>query len=237
VLISDVGMPGEDGYSFIERLRNMGDWRAELPCVAVTALSRPEDRERALQAGYDEHVGKPFDPAGLCFTIAWLLRGKTKAKDDLEPAGGGIGSIVAGRAGRMSVKPHVLVAEDNLSVAELLKTCLEDRGYRVSLADSLKDGIALAEAEPVDLVVSDLRLKDGMGWDLLTRMGTRVPGIVMSGYMDDEHVKRSRAAGFSEYLVKPIDTDQLLNVVHDLLKRSRESEEGGAAKMREDERR
>jgi DNA-binding response OmpR family regulator len=230
-----VGMPGEDGYSLIERLRSMGDWRSEMPCVAVTALSRPEDRERAMQAGYDEHVGKPFDPAGLCFTIARLLRGRTKAKDDLEPSTEGLGSMMGVQPGKISVQPHVLVAEDNQNVAELLKTCLEDRGYRVSLADSLKDGIALAEAEPVDLVLSDLRLKDGMGWDLLTGMATRVPAIVMSGYMDDEHVRRSKAAGFAEYLVKPVDTDELLNVVHDLLNRSRESKEGGSRKVREDE--
>lgn len=214
VLISDVGMPGEDGYTFVERLRCLGDWRAELPCVAVTALSRPEDREQALAAGYDAHVGKPFDPGGLCLTIARLLRGRTKRSAELEPTPGGFKSLANGRG---KSPPHVLVAEDNEHVSELLRTCLEERGYRVSVAASLSDSLALAKAEPVDLLLSDLRLKDGMGWDLLSRLGKQVPGVVMSGYMDEEYIKKSRAAGFAEYLVKPVDTDHLLKLVQDLL--------------------
>ncbi|HUF93998.1 MAG TPA: ATP-binding protein [Candidatus Limnocylindria bacterium] len=62
VVIADVGMPGEDGYTFIEKLRDLDLKRGQqTPAIAVTAYARPEDRARALTAGYDRHVAKPVD--------------------------------------------------------------------------------------------------------------------------------------------------------------------------------
>ena len=65
-IVCDISMPGEDGYTFIRNLR-----RAEDPAVratraaALTALARVEDRQRALDAGFDEHCAKPVEPAEL----------------------------------------------------------------------------------------------------------------------------------------------------------------------------
>jgi CheY-like chemotaxis protein len=74
VLVSDVGMPGEDGYELIRKLRAMGDGFAGLPAVALTAYARPEDRERALRAGFQVHVPKPVEPGELVATVAGLAR-------------------------------------------------------------------------------------------------------------------------------------------------------------------
>jgi CheY-like chemotaxis protein len=60
VILSDIGMPGNDGYELISRLRAMPGGRA-VPAVALTALARGEDRTRALQAGFQMHVTKPVD--------------------------------------------------------------------------------------------------------------------------------------------------------------------------------
>ena len=60
VILSDIGMPGNDGYEFISRLRAMPGGRA-VPAVALTALARGEDRTRALRAGFQMHVTKPVD--------------------------------------------------------------------------------------------------------------------------------------------------------------------------------
>ncbi len=78
VLISDVGMPEEDGLVFVKRLRATGGRYAQLPVVAVTAFGRPEDRDAALQAGFDEHMSKPFDPGLLCAMIRELAGGSGK---------------------------------------------------------------------------------------------------------------------------------------------------------------
>jgi signal transduction histidine kinase len=71
VLISDVEMPGEDGYALIERVRALGtDAGGDVPAVAVTAYGRVEDRVRLLAAGYTMHVAKPVEPAELVTVLA-----------------------------------------------------------------------------------------------------------------------------------------------------------------------
>ena len=69
VLVSDVGMPGEDGYSLLRQLRAAG---SAIPAVALTAYARPEDRTQALAAGFQAHVAKPADAAELIATVARL---------------------------------------------------------------------------------------------------------------------------------------------------------------------
>ena len=81
VLVSDIEMPGEDGYALMRRARALSDAPAgRLIAVAVTAHARPTDRVRALQAGYQWHLPKPFEPAELVWVISSLLKGNARAR-------------------------------------------------------------------------------------------------------------------------------------------------------------
>ncbi len=74
VLIADINMPGEDGYSLIKRVRLLPDDRlSSIPAVAVTAMTRAEDTERALSAGFQMHLPKPIDISELVESIARLV--------------------------------------------------------------------------------------------------------------------------------------------------------------------
>jgi CheY-like chemotaxis protein len=76
VMVTDLGMPDEDGYSLIRRVR---EWERErecgdyLPAVALTAYGRIEDRMRALGAGFQMHVAKPVEPTELAVVITSLI--------------------------------------------------------------------------------------------------------------------------------------------------------------------
>lgn len=71
VLISDIGMPGEDGYDLIRQVRKMdADHGGCIPAVALTAYARGEDRIRALSAGFQMHVSKPVEPVELAAVVA-----------------------------------------------------------------------------------------------------------------------------------------------------------------------
>src|SRR5690606_22325212 len=71
VILCDIAMPGEDGYSFIKKLR--ADGRAsETPAAALTALAGEEDRRRALDAGFQLHLAKPVDADRLATAIGTL---------------------------------------------------------------------------------------------------------------------------------------------------------------------
>jgi CheY-like chemotaxis protein len=73
VLVSDLSMPGEDGYALLERVRALGlDRDGRVPAVALTAFARAEDRARALAAGFAVHVPKPVEPGALVEVVARL---------------------------------------------------------------------------------------------------------------------------------------------------------------------
>ncbi|RKH53884.1 response regulator [Corallococcus sp. AB050B] len=73
VIVSDIGMPGEDGYSFIRKLRALPpEQGGQTPAIALTAFARMEDRTRALLAGFQMHVPKPIEPAELIIVLASL---------------------------------------------------------------------------------------------------------------------------------------------------------------------
>jgi PAS domain S-box-containing protein len=75
VLVSDIGMPVEDGYSLIRKVRALGyESGANIPAAALTAYARAEDRRKALDAGYMMHVPKPVEPAELVSVVANLAR-------------------------------------------------------------------------------------------------------------------------------------------------------------------
>ena len=71
ILLSDIGMPEQDGYGFIRRVRQMASL-SSLPAVALTALARSEDRTHALNAGFQTHVAKPVEPHELVAVVASL---------------------------------------------------------------------------------------------------------------------------------------------------------------------
>src|SRR5262249_26770895 len=74
VLVSDVGMPDTDGFALIRAIRALSSPRLRsLPAIAVTAYANPEDRVRALVAGYQNHIPKPVDSAVLAAAIAELV--------------------------------------------------------------------------------------------------------------------------------------------------------------------
>jgi PAS domain S-box-containing protein len=77
VLISDIGMPGVDGYDLIRQVRGLpGDRGGKIPAIALTAYTRTEDRLQSLRAGYDMHVPKPVELAELVAVAATVVRRK-----------------------------------------------------------------------------------------------------------------------------------------------------------------
>lgn len=72
VLISDIGMPEEDGYSLIKRVRTKMSEEKFIPAIALTAYAREEDKQRAFSAGFQEHISKPVESLSLIAAVAVL---------------------------------------------------------------------------------------------------------------------------------------------------------------------
>jgi CheY-like chemotaxis protein len=74
IVVSDIGMPGEDGYDLIRKLRALAATRGgKTPAVALTAYARVEDRTKALIAGFNMHVPKPVEPTELLSVLTGLI--------------------------------------------------------------------------------------------------------------------------------------------------------------------
>jgi CheY-like chemotaxis protein len=73
IIITDIGMPGADGFELLAKLRSLTNGRnSALPAIAVTAYASPDDRDRALAAGFQEHIAKPVDYDELLAAIRQL---------------------------------------------------------------------------------------------------------------------------------------------------------------------
>ena len=76
VLISDIGLPGEDGMALLRRVRELPVASGgRTPALALTAYARPEDRSAALRAGFQMHLAKPVEPVDLVVAIATIVDG------------------------------------------------------------------------------------------------------------------------------------------------------------------
>lgn len=75
ILVSDISMPGEDGYQLIRRVRTMSHENRNIPAIALTAFARPEDRRRSILSGFQSHLAKPVEAIELAATIANQLGG------------------------------------------------------------------------------------------------------------------------------------------------------------------
>jgi CheY-like chemotaxis protein len=75
VLVADIGMPEEDGYSLITRIRKLESHLRDLPAIALTAYAGDGDRQRALAAGFQLHLAKPVEPHDLVSAVAAVAKG------------------------------------------------------------------------------------------------------------------------------------------------------------------
>ena len=103
------------------------------------------------------------------------------------------------------------MVEDHTDTAFAMARILRSWGCRVQVADSVGRALQEVGAIPFDLVISDIGLPDGTGFDLIRQILPQysVKCIALSGFGMDEDIRQSREAGFSEHLIKPVDLHQL----------------------------
>lgn len=109
----------------------------------------------------------------------------------------------------------ILLVEDHADTLRVMIKLLEKWGHRVTSAENVKKAKELESSQEFDLLISDLGLPDGSGLEIMQQAKDHraIPGIAFSGYGTEEDIRQSRAAGFQEHLVKPINFTTLLQAI------------------------
>lgn len=106
---------------------------------------------------------------------------------------------------------RILVVEDNADTRRVMVLFLQQLGHVVSTARGMHEGLETLSASPFDVLISDIGLPDGNGWDLLTSINnaSSIYSIAMSGFGLNADRARSEAVGYRHHLIKPFDPDRL----------------------------
>ena len=209
VLLADIAMPGEDGYALLSKLRALTPRQGgEIPALALTAYAHPQDRERALAAGFHDYVVKPFEPPALVAAIAKLARTRRPSRRAAPVRSGGI----------------IMLVDDDPGTREYSCAVLKDCGYRVLAAQGGEEALQVwaQHRDEIDLVVTDLMMPRTSGVDVyrtLRHEGADVPVIVVSGYPLVAEMLGARQDGVVECLEKPVAPEQLAASVRRALAR------------------
>ncbi len=218
VLVSDVGLPGEDGYSLIRKIRQLSAQEGrEIPALAVSAYVRDEDRSQALSAGFQKHLSKPFEPSTLVAVVARLASRRTSAPRSLlgAPPETAKKPPAAGTPEpRNPLLSRVLIVEDDKDSREGLRELLQVWGHFVEVAEDGAQGIEKAIENPPGIALIDIGLPGLDGYQVAHRIreafGERpIILVALTGYAESEDRLRARESGFDAHLPKPINAEKL----------------------------
>jgi CheY-like chemotaxis protein len=157
------------------------------------------------------------DGQGATFTVRLPVAAPEGRRGRGEPAG----PSVRAASGRALTGVRVLVVEDHHDTAELLRAVLGSQGAEVRVAVSLAEAMAALAESGVDVLLSDIAMPDGNGYELLRRLREReraagrgtLPAIAVTAFASADDGERARAAGFQDHAAKPIDPAALVEVV------------------------
>ena len=219
VLVSDIAMADEDGYSLIRRVRLLApEHGGRVPAIAVSAYAREEDRLRALAAGFQQHLAKPLDPADLVALVARLARRGSIVSSRLVTALAPVTAAPDAGADGQPTLTRILVIEDDSDSREGLRNLLQVWGHDVDVAEDGTRGIEKAVERRPRVALIDVGLPGMDGYAVATRLRELLGQdeiflIAVTGFSQTEDLHRAIESGFDAHLTKPINYSRLSSLL------------------------
>jgi two-component system cell cycle response regulator len=222
LIISDVQLPGMDGYE-LARILKADPALRDIPLMALTAFAMVGDRDRARAAGFDGYFSKPIEPASFMAALDAFLPNKGSAPVADVSTPGPAGALPR-ELSALRPRTRLLLVDDGQSNLDFKRTLLEPAGYSVETCADAATALALLRAQPFDLVLSDVVMRGGSGFDLLAQVRADpalrdTPMILLTSSCTDE---RSRNVGLelgaNRYLIRPIEPEALLAEIRECLR-------------------
>jgi len=213
IVILDVKLPDIDGLEVLESIKAK---KPDCEVIVITGLGTQEIAIQSLRRGAIDYIEKPIEIDEL---TAALGRAQEKLSEREE----------------LTYKYRLLVIDDEEEIVKRLKKVLEKEGYEVVGAYNGKDGLNIIQNTKTDVLITDIKMKDMDGIEVLERakeLYQDIEGIVITGFKEQDLAIRALRAGAIDYITKPVNLDKLLfsvekaieriNLNRDRLYRSRE---------------
>ncbi len=217
VVLLDIMMPDMDGFEVCERLK-ANPRTAHIPVVMVTALDQPSDRVRGLKAGADDFLTKPVNDLQLISRVKSLVRLKTLS-DELRIRADtaqsiGIDDPLRLSEGRLEEAAQVLLVDSRGSSQERIIKTLKPIAVVTAMSDPQAAVFDAAE-NPYDLVIVNGNLDDYDPLRLCSQLRslerTRfIPILLITEHGDDQMIVRALDLGVNDYIVRPLDPNELV---------------------------
>lgn len=217
LILLDIMMPGIDGFEVCERLK-ASQKTAHIPVVMVTALDQPADRVRGLKAGADDFLTKPVNDLQLISRVKSLLRLKTLS-DELRIRADtahtmGIDDLTRAGEGRADETAQVLLVDGRANSQERIIKALKPVADVLALSDPQAALFEAAESA-FDLVIVNANFDDYDPLRLCSQLRslerTRfLPVLIITEQGADDMVVRALDLGVNDYIIRPVDPNELV---------------------------
>ncbi|MBF0486650.1 MAG: response regulator [Nitrospirae bacterium] len=200
IVIIDINLPDIDGINLLKRLKGM---RPECELIVMTGYGNLDLAVQSLRSGAIDYIEKPFNMEEFHAALG-RAQEKLSEKDML------IGSN------------SILIIDDDELVVRRLGIFFKKEGFEVFTAVSGQDGLEIIEFNKIDVVITDIRMGDMDGIEVLKRAKSYykdIECIILTGIKDNEYAVRSLRAGAADYITKPINLDELLLSVNKTIER------------------
>ncbi|RMF08086.1 MAG: PleD family two-component system response regulator [Alphaproteobacteria bacterium] len=228
IVLLDVMMPGMDGFEVCRRIKS-NPRTSHLPVVMVTALDQQEDRVTGLEAGADDFLTKPVHDIALLARVRSLVRLKMLT-DELrmrEATGQMLGGndMVAIDISSEVTDARILVVDDQRRSAERMADVLGELGTVEIVADG-QTAVNLAQENETDLAIVSLALAATDGLRVCSQLRSfensrHVPILIVVDENDSRDLVKGFELGVNDYLVRPIDRNELLARARTQIRRKR----------------
>ena len=228
IVLLDVMMPGMDGFEVCRRLK-ADPATVHIPVVMVTALDQPSDRVRGLRAGADDFLTKPIDELALLARVRSLARLKLVVDELRERAATslrlGMPDPIETALDDTGDDARIMLVEDRTAAVSTIGTALRGLHQIDVEADAQRSLFKAVDAD-VDLFIVSLGLDGYDGLRLCSQLRAlertrHVPVLLIAEMEDRARVIRGLDLGVNDYLVRPIDREELLARVRTQVRRKR----------------
>jgi two-component system cell cycle response regulator len=229
IVLLDVMMPGIDGIEVCRRIKD-NPATQHIPVMMVTALDQPEDRIKGLEAGADDFLTKPVNDLALFCRVKSLVRLKMLT-DELRARSAGDALGLAGRAGAsaFNIPGRILVVDNRVPFAERIRSILAGR-HEVTVADDAQVAVSRASDQAFELIIISLDMDKIDALRLCSQLKSlertrQTPILIIVDPEDHGRLLKALDMGINDYLMRPIDKQELLARVNTQLRRWRYTEQ------------